>query len=149
MPIVESKLRRGKLTLGGKEFATQASNIKMTPEHKSEGDALETLDGSTIAPVTKRSDTMKINAIQDFTEPKGFLAYCDENDLTEVTFEWQLTSSPFPKCTGKVQIRAVEVGGDINTRLSSSAEWPATDVKWQWGPAAQFHPSNTDSGTDS
>lgn len=123
----ESKLRNGSLTLGTSptqvDFATQASNVKITPEYDEEGDPLELLDGGTLQPEVKRTDKLNIEAVQDFTDVAGFVNYTWLHDLELVDFTWQPTGATGPTYTGKVTVRAVEVGGDVGKRAMTSAEW--------------------------
>jgi hypothetical protein len=136
MAIKESKLKNGKLTIGGKEFSTQAQNVKITPSYKDDGEPLETLSGDQIASSTTRTDTLTIDAIQDFTDPMGFQTFCWDNDQKEIAFTWTPTSAATPSWSGTLQVRAVEVGGDVNKRISTSAEFPASNVVFTKATAA-------------
>ena len=122
MTITDSRLRQGTLTLDGDSYATQATNVRLIPDYVDEGDALETLDGSEIGSSKKRKNTLAIEAVQDFDDAAGFQAFTWDNDLTEVAFSW--TPGPTaPTYSGTVQVLAVEVGGDVGPRLTTSAEW--------------------------
>ena len=122
MTINVSKLKTGTLTFEAQPFACQMTNVTITPDYKDDGDAVETLCGDTIAADTVRTDTLKITAIQDFDDPDGFIAYTWANDLTTVAFSWK-PSATSPTYSGNVQIRALPVGGDVNSRLTSDAEF--------------------------
>lgn len=125
MTIVESKLKTGILELGpdpGTDFACQASNVRIVPKHDESGDPLETLCGDSLGADTIRSDTLNITAVQDFTDPDGFVLWTWENDLVAVAFSWT-PSATSPTFTGTVQVRALEIGGDVNKRLTTDAEW--------------------------
>ena len=123
MAITESKNNTGVLTLGTKDFATQATNVTITPEHEEVGDPVETLSGDELTAQKTRSNLLKITAIQDFTDKTGFVNYTWDNDLTVVTFEWQPNGAAGVKWAGSVEVRACEVGGDVNVRLSTETEW--------------------------
>lgn len=122
--IREDKLKNGTLTLGSFDFATQAQNVSIAPAHKEDGDPLETLSGDQLTPDTVRSNMLKITAIQDFSDPAGFVAYSWDNDLDTVAFVWKPQGATGPTYSGNVQVRAVEVGGEVNKRLTTEAEWP-------------------------
>lgn len=132
--ITESKLKTGVLKFGGtgaanatggESFAAQASNVRLTPNTSTEGDPLETLSGDTISADSKTDWTLNITAVQDFDDPDGFLTYCFDNDGDDVTYHWK-PSADSPSFHGTVSIRAIEIGGDVNKRLTSAAAFPCT-----------------------
>ena len=125
MPITESKLKSGTLTIEGTSFATQATNITLSPDVDEQGEALEVLSGDTLAPDEKTSWTLGIEAVQDFTSAAGFVEYARTNAGQTVPFSWKPNATG-PTYTGSVKVRAVEIGGDVNSRLSTSAEWPVS-----------------------
>lgn len=123
MPITESKLKSGTLTIEGNSFATQATNVTLTPDVDEQGDALEVLSGDTLSPDERTMWALGIEAVQDFTNPAGFVEYCRQNAGDVVAFSWK----PAPAAatySGTVKVRAVEIGGDVNARLTTSAEFP-------------------------
>lgn len=134
MAVNEARLKTGKLTLGGTgspptggtEFACQATNVRVTPSHDETGDEVETLCGDKLAPDVKTTWTLAGTSIQDFDSPDGFVQYSVENNLEVVSFTWQPNASTFI-VAGTVQVRAVEIGGDVNTRLTTDFEWPCQD----------------------
>lgn len=129
MPITESRLKNGQLTLNGVAFTTQASNVTLSPDVNEEGDTLETLSGDTILPEERTAWTLGVEAIQDFTDPAGMVAFCFENAGDVVDFLWRPgPSGESPTYAGSVKVRAVEIGGDVNSRLSTSAEFPCQGV---------------------
>jgi hypothetical protein len=122
MPIIDSRVRSGTLTLDETSFATQATNVTLTPTHEDDGAAVEVLDGSELPAAKKRRNTLAIDAVQDFDDPDGFIAFTWTNDITDVAFSW--TPGPeSPTYSGTVQILALEVGGDVGSRLTTSASW--------------------------
>lgn len=123
MPIKESKLKAGTLTLGGVEFAVQMTNVRVTPTHDEDGDPIETLSGDSLAADTVRGNQLNLTAIQDWEDVAGFVNYTWENDLDTVAFSWAPRGATGPTYSGNVEVRAVEVGGDVNKRLTTDAEW--------------------------
>lgn len=124
MTITESKNKSGKLTFETSDtFETQATNVTITPSYEEVGDPVETLSGDQLTASTTRGNLLKITAIQDFTDADGFVAYTWANDLTDVTFSWQPNGTSGPTYSGTVQVKACEVGGDVNTRLTTETEW--------------------------
>lgn len=123
MPITQSKLKGGTLTLNGVAFATQARNVTLTPDVDEQGDALEVLSGDTILPEESTTWSMGIEAIQDFDLAAGFVNWAMQNAGDVVSFSWAPNATG-PTYTGSVKVRAVEIGGDVAAQLTTSAEWP-------------------------
>ena len=132
MAIVESKLKTGKLVLGGTavpavapaiEVSCQPTNVRLEPTHNEEGESAETLCGDTLAPSTTTTWALMGTSIQDFDDPDGFTHYCYDNNLDSVPFMWQPNANA-TKYTGTVNIRAVPIGGDVNTRITHDFEFP-------------------------
>lgn len=136
MTATDSRLHKGTLTLGTVPvaFACQATNIRITPTHDEDGDSVEVLCGDVLPPVKKRSDVLAITAVQDFTDPDGFVAYTWANDLTEVPFTWQPNETG-PTYAGTVEVLACEIGGDVGTRITTDAEWTVV------GPVGVTYPA--------
>lgn len=158
MAVNESRLKTGKLTLGGAagvggtEFACQQTNVRVTPSHDETGDELETLCGDKLAPDVKTSWSLAGTSIQDFDSPDGFVKYSVENNLEVVEYSWQPNAGTF-EVTGTVQVRAVEIGGDVNTRLTTDFEWPCQDdPTFTWptvtGTAAASSEASTEAPDD-
>lgn len=128
MTIRESKLKSGTLTFtvgGGTPlaFTCQATNVRISPKHDEDGDTLETLCGDVLGAEETRTDSLLITAVQDFDDPAGFQSFSWDNDRTPAEFSWKPNATG-PTYTGTVKVRALEVGGDVNKRLTVDAEWP-------------------------
>lgn len=125
--ITDSRLKAGTLTFDVSgvpvSFASQATNVRLVPKTDEEGDALETLSGDTITPDDVTTWTLNITAVQDFDDPDGFVAYALANAGELVDFDWKpnATGASF---AGVVKVRPVEIGGDVNSRNTTGAEWP-------------------------
>lgn len=130
MPITESKLKQGVLTLGGAAFECQAVNVKLTPTHNTTSaadDVVETLCGDTTTPdgdeTITTTWTLNIEAIQDFTVPDGFVRHTITHNQEIQPFTWKPNTGG-PTFTGQVRILATEIGGEINKRITTSAAFP-------------------------
>lgn len=145
MAIVESKLKTGKLTLGGTgspptggtEFSCQATNVRIVPSFNDTGDPVETLCGDSLSADTTADWALQGTSIQDFDSPDGFIQFSWENNLQNVPFVWEPNTSDV-SYTGSVQVRALEVGGDVNTRITTDFDWPCQgmpDATWVAPPA--------------
>lgn len=125
--ITESKLKDGKLTLGEGlallDASCQPTNIRIVPGYEEDGDRVEVLCGDVLEPDTTRTNTLAINAIQDFTDPDGLVHYSWDHDLEKVPFVWYPRGEAEPGYGGTVEVRALEVGGDVNKRLTTETEW--------------------------
>lgn len=136
MAITESKVKEGKLVLGGTvfpavapavDFSCPPTNVRLEPTHDETGDAVETLCGDTLSPDTTTSWSLMGTAIQDFDDPDGLVWYAYDHNGETVDFAWQPNTGA-TKWVGKVTVRALVIGGDVNTRITSDFEWPATDL---------------------
>jgi hypothetical protein len=149
MAIVESKLKEGKLTLGGTgspatggvEFACQATNVRITPSFTEDGDTVETLCGDKLAPSVTTDWALAGTSIQDFDSPDSFVQWSWENNMTDQAFTWQPNAGT-TSISGTVQVRALEMGGDVAKRITSDFEW-----RLQGDPTATW-PSVTARSTD-
>lgn len=124
MPITDSRLKEGTLTLDGDAFETQATAVALVPSTDEEGDELETLSGDKILPDDVTTWTLDITAIQDFTDADGLLEFLRANAGDVVTFVWKPTTAAVPNWTGSVKIRPAQIGGDVNTRNTSDVSLP-------------------------
>lgn len=132
--INESKLKSGTLTLDALPFATQATNVRLVPEVEEQGEAVETLSGDELGADETTNWTLVIEAIQDFDDPAGFSKFCFENAGQAVPFDW----SPNPNGTsfsGSVKVRALEIGGPVNTRNTAEVELPCVGAVVPTWPA--------------
>jgi hypothetical protein len=132
--ITESRVKQGTLTFdggaGGEDpataFACQASTVKVTPSYSDDGSDIETLCGDSMPAGKKVTWTLNGTSVQDFDDPEGFLAYCFDNTLTTVPFTWQPNITGAPSWSGTCVIKALEEGGDVNTRLTTDWEFDIT-----------------------
>ena len=126
MAITDSRVRNGTLSLGDTpvSFECQATNVRIVADHTQE-DGVETLCGDMSEPSLETIYTLAVTSIQDFDDPDGFVNYCYDNTGTVVAFEWVPGPADVsPTFTGTCQIRAVEIGGDVATQLTTDAEFP-------------------------
>lgn len=126
MPITTSKIKSGTLTLGtpGTDFACQVTNVKVTPDHTTE-EGVETLCGDSEPDQVTTKWKLVIEAIQDFHDADGFVRYAFANNGDEVAFTWEAGATTGDlTVTGTVVVQAVEMGGEVNKSLRTTAEWP-------------------------
>lgn len=135
MPITESRLRNGTLTIDAVPFQTQATNVTLSPDTDEVGDSLEVLSGDTITPDDETTWSLNIEAVQDFDDAAGFVAFALANAGELVPYEWAPSGSTGVSYSGNVRVRPIEIGGDVNSRLTSEAEWPCD------GPPTPTYPA--------
>lgn len=132
MPITESRLKSGTLTIDAISFATQASNVRLSPKTDETGDPLEVLSGDKITAEDETTWELIIEAVQDFDDPAGFVNFALSNANELVPYTWSPNSDVGDVVgqgvaySGTVRVRPVEIGGAVNARLSTDAEWPCT-----------------------
>lgn len=123
--IEDSRLQGGTLTIDAQDFAKQMTSVTLTPSTDTQGDDVETLSGATIEADEVTSWTLDLGAIQDFDDAAGFVEFARLNAGDIVAFSWKPNATTTaPTYTGNVRVRAVQIGGDVKTRLSSDASWP-------------------------
>ena len=124
-PIIDSRNKGGTLTLDGVAFATQATNVTLTPDTTEQGEPLETLSSATITAEDDTTWTLGIVAVQDFGDVLGFQAFCFDNANEVVPYSWKPNPTA-PTFSGSCRVRPVEIGGDVAARLTTSAAFPCT-----------------------
>lgn len=132
MAITESRLKAGTLEFGAstekQDVSSQLTSATVTPTATDSGDAVEVLSGDLLGAETTTAYVLKMTVIQDWTDDTGVVAYSWDHDLEEVAFTWKPAGATGPTLTGTVQVRAIELGGEVNTRLTSDVEWPVIGV---------------------
>lgn len=123
--IEDSRLKGGTLTLDAvATFAKQMTSVVLTPSTETEGEAVETLDGSRIEADETSKWTLDLGAIQDFDDPAGFVEWSRSNAGDEVPFTWEPNGDLAPSYAGVVKVRPVPIGGNVAERLTTTASWP-------------------------
>lgn len=131
MSVVDSRVRKGSLKIGTAFFSCQPTNVNIAPDHSGgTEDTVEVLCGDTVSDAESAvlTATLNITAIQDFTDPAGFVGYSWANDGSTQDFEWCPTDDVDDTWTGKVTVQAVTMGGEVKARLTSDAAWPITEL---------------------
>jgi hypothetical protein len=137
MPIIESRVVTGVLTVDSVEFATQITNVALTPSVAEEGDPIEVLSGDKIAADEIVTWTLDFTAIQDFNDDAGVVNYALTNSGETVAFTF--TPDHAPDVTdgvtysGTTKVRPIAIGGGVNVRLTSEASWAVVT-----GPTADY-----------
>jgi hypothetical protein len=124
MPVTVSKLKSGTLTLDGIAFATQATNVRIVPPDRPSGDDVgEVLSGDPLPAETEAKWSLVINAVQDFDNTAGFVNFTWTSQGEVVPFTWAPSGATGPTFAGTLTVWPVELGGDVNKRLTTEAEF--------------------------
>ena len=129
MPVVESKLKNGTLSLGPTatvlDVSCQVTNVRIGSAYSDDGSSVTVLCGETV-PAPRKLDGHKLEGslIQDFTDT-GWLQFVWDNDLETVAFEYLPNDYDAPTIAGTVviEIPAETYGGDAGPRLTSDFSW--------------------------
>lgn len=134
MPITDSRLRGGTLTLDGKQFADQATAVRLIPDTDEVGDPLEVLSGDQQLADDETTWTLRVETVQDFDDAAGFVAFAFDNAGDVVPFSWRPNATGVTY-SGSVKVRPVEIGGEVNTRLGTEGSWPVQGTPTRVYPA--------------
>ncbi|MCF2529373.1 hypothetical protein [Yinghuangia soli] len=128
MTVTESKLKEGALVFGPADtplltVSCQATEVSLEPSFSDAGEAVEVLCGDDLAPSSKTSWVLKFTGIQDWENKEGFINFAFDHDGEVVPFKFTPKKGGVA-FTQDVTVKALTIGGAVNTRLTSSAEWP-------------------------
>jgi hypothetical protein len=138
MSVTDSRLGPGTLSLGTMTGAgCQMSNVRLVPS-VDESEGTPTLCDPTPPPLMTTTWTLSGSAVQDWESDDGFVEFCRLNDNTVVDFEWvpNTTLAEPVAYSGQVQIRAVEIGGDVAVQNTTAFEFPVVGAPTRGTPTA-------------
>lgn len=135
MPIIESRVEVGVLTVDAVAFNAQATNVALVPSTKEVGDPVEVLSGDKIAAEDETTWALVFTGIQDFDESAGWIEFARANAGETVAFTFQPSAAVNPSYAGTCKVRPVTIGGPVATRLTSDASWPIVT-----GPTPDYTP---------
>jgi len=126
MPVIDSRLGPGTLVLGASDdFSLQVSSCSLTPS-TNETDGTPTLAAPDPAVEVDFEWTLSGDVISDWTDDEGFVNYCMDNAGTEVEFTFTPLTSAGVEYSGDLQVRPVQIGGDVAVQSVVSFEFPLT-----------------------
>lgn len=123
MTITDSRQRNGTLTLDGVDYACQTRAVKITPPEQGDDVPDEVLCGDVLEAEDIKPWKLTITAIQDFADADGLVNVSWLQQGEKVPFLWAPQGGTGPTYGGTVALWPLEVGGDVNKRLESDAEW--------------------------
>ena len=119
---VDSRLGPGTLLLGTLAIAPQASNVRLVPTHTST-DGTPTLGDPTPVAEVVTTWALQGTAVQDWSDPLGFVEFCRDSNNTVVTFAWVPSTADGVTFSGSCKVQAVEFGGDVAVQTTSDWEF--------------------------
>ena len=123
MPLTDSRLGVGTLTLGAADYSEQAANVALEPDI-SEEDGTPTLAVPAPAPLATVGWNLTGTVIQDFGDgPTSFLNYLMDHALEEVAFVFTPVTGGV-SYNGTCQVRPATIGGDAGVQITSDFELP-------------------------
>lgn len=130
MPVLSHKLGPGQLTLGAagsaKEFGAAVTNTVLEPS-ASDGEVIKVLSGDELVDAGEETWILKGSLLQSY-DADSLLAWCFTNSGETLAFSFTPANGQPLKATGKVLVRAVAIGGDVNARAKSDFSFKATEV---------------------
>lgn len=140
MPVIDSRVKTGVLTISGSDYSCQPTSVQITPSQTAGtgGTTLEVLCGDVLTESGSAEDftaTLDITQIADFGDAAGLQALLWTKIGQTVDFEWQPTSAAGTKWTGRVKIAANAVGGTVGERLQPTVSLEITELNLppNWG----------------
>lgn len=126
MPVEIDRLGPGTITFGSgtpDDFSLQVSRCVIVPDVE-EDDVTPTLGEPEPVPQITTTWTLEGDAISDWANESGFVNYCMDNAGTEQAFEFVPNTGKSVKYSGTVQIRAMEIGGDVSAQIVTGFSMP-------------------------
>lgn len=134
MPIIDSRVKTGTLTVDAVAFNAQATNVALVPTTKEVGDPVEVLSGDKIAAEDETTWALVFTGIQDFDDEDGWVEFARANAGDTVPFTFA-PGTGLPSYAGTCKVRPVTIGGEVAARLTSDASWPLVT-----GPTPDYTP---------
>ena len=133
MPVTDSRVKTGVLTVDGSDFSCQPTSAAITPSNTAGGGGteLEVLCGDKLTDAGSAEDftaTLDLTAVADWSNAAGLIALSWNKNGQTVDFEWQPTNQASDKWTGKVKVTAIQVGGTVGERLQPTISWDITEL---------------------
>lgn len=130
------RVRKGSFTLGTLTHSCLPTTISIQPSNttgSAAGDNLEVLCGGSLPPESGGSAgdltaNLVITALQDFIFPDGLIAQSWKENGNTLDFTWSPTADAQDQWRGKVRVQALEVGGEVGSRLTTSVSWEIVEL---------------------
>ena len=127
MPPVDSRLGPGTLTFGvtPDDFSAQVSKCSIVP-NVNEEDGTPTLSTPDPSPEMTVDWSLDGELISDWGDATGFVLWALDNSGTEKAFQFIPDTDNGMTFTGTVQVRPIEIGGDVAVQSVVGFSFPLT-----------------------
>lgn len=124
MPVTDSRLGPGTLVFDTThDFSVQVSSCSLTPS-TNETDGTATLAEPDPAKEVTFEWALTGDTISDWSSATGFVNWAMDNAGDEVTFAFEPSTAAGVEYSGTVQVRPIQIGGDVNVQSVVSFEFP-------------------------
>lgn len=128
MPIKSQKLTKGLLTIGETgtptEWGGQVRAVSLAAEYDKEDD-IPVLSGEKLAGDETKTETLSGTVLDDYSATGSIFTFSKENEGSELPFIWEPNSVDGGlRVTGKIKMRQISIGGDVDTRNENDFEFP-------------------------
>ena len=119
----------GRLTItdtgNGRDFSANVTKVQLVASNNTD-DPINFLDGSQDTS-TSTDWTLEGTIVDDF-DTDNLSAWCFDFSGENMPFEWVPNNKGKIKWTGKVNVSAVSIGGDVKSKNSNDFSFPATEI---------------------
>lgn len=128
MTIKSQKLTKGLLTIGETgtptEWGGQVRAVSLAAEYDKEDD-IPVLSGEKLAGDETKTETLSGTVLDDYSATGSIFTFSKENEGEELPFVWEPNSVDGGlRVTGKIKMRQISIGGDVDTRNENDFEFP-------------------------
>lgn len=125
MPFTDSRLGPGTIDFDGDDFSVQVASCALVPS-TNETDGTPTLTTPEPSPEVTFDWVLSGDTISDWGDVAGFVNWAMDNAGTEVDFTFTPSTAAGVDYTGTVQVRPIQIGGDVAVQSVVSFEFPLT-----------------------
>lgn len=128
MTIKSQKLTKGLLTIGEtgtpSEWGGQVRAVSLAAEYDKEDD-IPVLSGEKLSGDETKTETLSGTVLDDYSATGSIFAFSKLNEGKELPFVWEPNSEDGGlRITGKIKMRQISIGGDVDTRNENDFEFP-------------------------
>lgn len=126
--IKSQKLTKGLLTIGEtgtpSEWGGQVRAVSLAAEYDKEDD-IPVLSGEKLSGDETKTETLSGTVLDDYSATGSIFAFSKLNEGEELPFVWEPNSVDGGlRITGKIKMRQISIGGDVDTRNENDFEFP-------------------------
>ena len=127
MTIKSQKLVKGLLTIGEtgtpSEWGGQVRAVSLAAEYDKEDDIV-VLSGEKEAGDETKTETLSGTVLDDYSATGSIFKFSKDNEGEELPFVWEPNTEAGLRITGKLKMRQISIGGDVDTKNENDFEFP-------------------------